>query len=145
MSNSISQSIVLESFPEYRNTIANDYMLVSAATEGIPATVFKRVADLPGLDPEHLATLLDVSVKTVQRHVKEDKKLSPTQSEHLLKIIDLFQQGEEIFGSLSAFERWLSKPAYGLGGKTPLELLQTIVGIELIEEELTRIAYGDLA
>jgi putative toxin-antitoxin system antitoxin component (TIGR02293 family) len=145
MSNTISQSVVLESFPEYHKTIANDYVLVSVATEGIPAEVFKRVADLPGLDPEHLAALLDVSVKTVQRHMKEEKKLSPTQSEHLLKIIHLFRQGEEVFGSLPAFERWLSKPAYGLAGKTPLELLQTIVGIELIEEELTRIAYGDLA
>ncbi len=140
-----SQSVVLESFPEYQTTIANDYALVSVATAGIPAEVFKRVANLPGLDPAYLAILLNVSVKTVQRHMKEDKKLSPTQGEHLLRIIDLFRQGEEIFGSLPAFERWITKPAYGLGGKVPLGLLQTIVGIELIEDELTRIAYGDLA
>jgi uncharacterized protein (DUF2384 family) len=39
----------------------------------------------------------------------------------------------------------MAEPAFGLGNLVPGNLLDTITGIELITEELTRIAYGDLA
>ena len=65
--------------------------------------------------------------------------------EQVLKLLALARRGEDVFGSLPAFRRWLSKPAYGLGGQPPLALLQTSGGIDLVAEEVGRIAYGDLA
>lgn len=37
---------------------------------------------------------------------------------------------------------WLRKPAFGLGGKLPMELLEEPGGLELLEELVGRIAYG---
>ena len=50
-----------------------------------------------------------------------------------------------MFGSIEEFNKWIAEPAFGLGNKTPQDLLDTITGIELVGEELTRIEYGDLA
>jgi len=50
-----------------------------------------------------------------------------------------------LFGSAEAFHDWLHVSAYGLGNQVPVEMMDTITGIGLIEEELIRIAYGDLA
>ena len=57
----------------------------------------------------------------------------------------LFKKGNEIFGELEAFRRWIMKPAYGLGWEVPSELMETSGGIELIMEELYRIEFGATA
>lgn len=132
-------------YKQYATVLDNDFRLMETATQGIPAAMFRKVANFPSLNSEHLAAFLGVSVKTMQRHDKDGRRLSPTHSEHLLKIIHLFNLGGEVFGNTDEFSKWLHEPAYGLGRKTPIELLYTIVGIGLVEGELTRIAYGDLA
>ena len=44
-----------------------------------------------------------------------------------------------------AFNRWLDKPAYGLGNRVPRAFITTVGGINFIIDELNRIAHGDLA
>ena len=48
----------------------------------------------------------------------------------------------EVFESQSAAEYWLSSPVLVLGGKTPLEVLQTPGGEAKILTILGRIEYG---
>ncbi|GAB3574261.1 hypothetical protein GCM10027578_36620 [Spirosoma luteolum] len=119
--------------------------LVLLALKGVAATRFFEVAELTGYRREQLADLFDTSLKTFQRYEREQKKLNPQDSEKVLKIMALFQIGESVFGSADAFRRWMDKPAYGLGGQVPFELLHTSGGIDLVMDEVVRIEYGDLA
>ena len=96
-------------------------------------------------DKDFAADLLDVSYKTVTRYQKEKKKLSPLQSEYILKTIVLFNKGNQVFGDKESFNRWLDKPAYGLGNRVPRAFITTVGGINFIIDELNRIAHGDLA
>ena len=48
----------------------------------------------------------------------------------------------EIFGSREEAERWMSKPAMGLDGERPIDLLQTVQGAELVNDFLGRLEYG---
>lgn len=89
--------------------------------------------------------MLNLSFKTIQRSEKEGKSLSAQNSEQLLKIIALYQKAEHIFGSIESFNRWLRKPAPGLGGHTPFSLMHTSGGIDLVREEIIRIEFGSLA
>jgi putative toxin-antitoxin system antitoxin component (TIGR02293 family) len=57
----------------------------------------------------------------------------------------LFEHGTDVFGSVESFRRWLDKPAYGLDNQVPFALLHTSGGMDLIQDELIRIEYGDLA
>lgn len=79
------------------------------------------------------------------RYMKEKKRLNSLNSEQILKIFSLYQKGEEVFGDIESFNKWLRKPAYGLGERIPYELLTTISGIELILAEITAIEYGDFS
>ncbi len=92
-----------------------------------------------------MAGLLNVSLKSLNRYRQENKKLSPGKSERVLKLMKLYRKGEEIFGKVEEFRKWMDEPAYGLGYMIPETLLETSGGIDLIMEELTRIEFGDLA
>ena len=60
-------------------------------------------------------------------------------------MLALARQGEEVFGTLPALRRWLAKPAHGLDSQPPLALLETSGGIDLVADEVDRIAHGGLA
>ncbi|MBL0146375.1 MAG: DUF2384 domain-containing protein [Chitinophagaceae bacterium] len=109
------------------------------------ATSFNDMITVSNYDKDFAADLLDISYKTITRYQKEKKKLSPLQSEYVLKTIALYNKGEKVFGSAESFTNWLNKPAFGLGNKIPNKLITTVTGINHIIDELNRIAHGDLA
>lgn len=119
--------------------------LVLRALQGVQAAAFFDMAEQTGYKREQLAQVFDTSLKTFQRYEREQRKLNPQDSEKVLKIGALFQQGNAVFGTADAFRRWMDKPAFGLGNQIPFGLLHTSGGIDLIADELTRIEYGDLA
>ncbi len=138
-------SLVQEIAVKYQVGSKNQYNLVNQAQNGVPVSAFFDLLNISGLTKKELAGLLNVSFKTIQRYQKERKKLNALNSEQLLKMISLYQKAEEVFGALESFNRWLRKPAPGLGNQKPLSLMQTSGGIDLIREELIRIEFGTLA
>ncbi|MBC6989991.1 type II RES/Xre toxin-antitoxin system antitoxin [Hymenobacter jejuensis] len=123
----------------------DSFALVMAARKGIPAATAFEVAEAFQLQASELEAIYELSTKTLRTYSQEKKNLNASSSEKTLKIISLYTLGTEVFGDAAAFLRWLGKPAYGLDNEVPLRLLETSGGIDLVEEELTRIAYGDLA
>jgi putative toxin-antitoxin system antitoxin component (TIGR02293 family) len=51
-------------------------------------------------------------------------------------------KASEVFGGREAAERWMVKPAMGLDGMRPIDLLRTSQGAELVNEFLERLEYG---
>lgn len=129
----------------FEAVVGDSFSLVMAAREGIFARIAFEVADLLQLHLNQMADILHTTTKTLQNYRQSKKKLSPAHSEQTLKLFALQLKGKEVFGVAAAFRRWLEKPAYGLDGQVPLALLETSGGIDLVMEELERIAYGDLA
>lgn len=123
----------------------NAFSLVQRALQRIEVSAFFDMVSVTGLSREELAGLLDVSFKTVQRYSKENKRLSVLNSEQLLRLVRLYALGEEVFGSVEAFDRWLRKPAIAFGGQRPFVFLQSPGGIDLVKELLHRIEHGILA
>ena len=138
--------IAAEVLTKYKSAISSDLSIVKNANAGISSTIFSELIEISGINKNFLAEeVFDVSLKTMLRYQKEGKKLTPRNSEIALKLINLFDKGIEIFGSMSSFMTWLNKKAYGLGNEVPLTLMNTNTGIDLIEEELIRIEFGALA
>jgi putative toxin-antitoxin system antitoxin component (TIGR02293 family) len=135
-----------EIITKYRKSIKDDYSIVEKSHAGVDAGIFFELVDISGINRNILAEdIFDVSIKTMLRYQKERKKLNPRHSEIALKVLGLFEKGIEVFGSMKAFTSWLDRPAYGLGGKSPITLMNTNTGIDLVEEELMRIEFGALA
>lgn len=125
--------------------VSDDFALVMQARAGVPAKTAFAVANLLQLSAEELADILHLTTKTLRTYREANKRLTPTASEQVLKLLALARQGGEVFGEATAFRRWLEKPAYGLDHQAPLGLLQTSGGIDLVADEVSRIAYGDFA
>ncbi len=126
-------------------TVADSFALVMEARNGVPAKTAFDVAALLKLSADELADLLHTTTKTLRAYREGKKRLGPAASEQILKLLALARQGEEVFGALPAFRRWLDKPAYGLDNQPPLALLETSGGIDLVADEVDRIAHGDFA
>ena len=126
-------------------TVADSFALVMEARTGVPAKTAFDVATLLQLSADELADLLHTTTKTLRAYREGKKRLGPAASEQILKLLALARQGEEVFGALRAFRRWLDKPAYGLDNQLPLALLETSGGIDLVADEVDRIAHGDFA
>lgn len=120
-------------------------IIVSEAVAGVYASSFFDFADASGYPKEKLADILNISVKTLSRYKTSKTKMNPQNSEHLLKLFALYRKGISVFNSIASFNNWLEKPSFGLGGIVPFSYLNTISGIDIIIEELSRIEYGDLS
>ncbi len=132
-------------YKQYSNYLENEEQCIVSEPQEVYASAFDDMLAVANYDKDFAADLLDVSYKTVTRYQKEKKKLSPLQSEYILKTIALFNKGNKVFGSEESFSRWLDKPAFGLGNNIPRKLITTVGGINYVIDELNRIAHGDLA
>jgi putative toxin-antitoxin system antitoxin component (TIGR02293 family) len=115
------------------------------ARRGISGEVIQHMVDKKLATTKDVAYVLGVNERTVRTYQREASNLSPQQSEQLLKYNCLLRRGKEVFGSDEAFNRWLRKPAYGLDNDVPLAYLVTSEGINLVSDEVERIANGEFA
>jgi putative toxin-antitoxin system antitoxin component (TIGR02293 family) len=132
-------------YKQYKDYLDEEEQSIVSEPEAVYATSFNDMITVANYDKDFAANLLDVSYKTITRYQKERKKLSPLQSEYILKTIVLYNKGERVFGSGESFTKWLNKPAFGLGNRIPNTFITTVTGINHILDELNRIAHGDLA
>ena len=133
-------------FFNYRDHFKDDLSIALSSLERLSANIFHDLATLMRIRKDKLAEdIFDISPKTISRYQQQDKKLNPRDSETALKLMALYQKGKEIFGSVDSFNNWLHKPAFGLGGRQPYQLMGTLTGIVLVSDELVRIEFGDLA
>ncbi len=129
----------------YQSLYGNPISLLTSSKNGLSAKAALDFLNLSGFSKEEFQDTFKTNVKTIQNYVSNSSKLDASLSEKLLKSFSLFDKGIAVFGSAKAFHQWLNMPSYGLGNQIPFDLMDTITGISLIEEELIRIEYGDLA
>ncbi|GAA0559588.1 antitoxin Xre-like helix-turn-helix domain-containing protein [Chitinophaga japonensis] len=122
--------------------LKNNYQLVTKALSGVYADTFIKFVDLANISRNDLAAAMNISAKTIKNKLADKAPLDPNQGEHLLKIIALFEMGEQVFGGLEGFKRWLERPFFGKARK-PEDFIRTTGGVDLIMDELKRLAYGD--
>jgi uncharacterized protein (DUF2384 family) len=67
--------------------------------------------------------------------------LEPVYSEHLLKLIHLYERGEDIFGNIDEFNYWLNKPFWNSREK-PIDWMITPGGVDLLLTEIDKLAEG---
>jgi putative toxin-antitoxin system antitoxin component (TIGR02293 family) len=127
---------------KFRNfDLSNLSAIVFAARKGIKTKVFYDFAETIKIPEKHLASILNLSSRTISNHYQEEKTLAPIYSEHLLKLTSLYEKGESLFGNIDEFNYWLKKPFWNK--KTvPFDLIDTTGGVDLIIKELDQIEQG---
>ena len=112
--------------------------------DGLPGSALTHfVSHLILIQTDSLEKAFGMSLRTFQRRKDApDKPLSQEQSGRTWKFAEILAKATDVFGSQEDAEQWLERPAIGLDQRRPIDLLATPAGIELVEQYLTRLAYG---
>lgn len=122
-------------------TITNRLDLIELGGEGIPKTALTRLAEYLRLTIPQISRLLPVSERTIQRYSSRDH-FSRTVSEHILQLAQVAARGVEVFQDRERFLAWMRQPSTALGSNTPLSLLSSRFGTDMVLDELGRIEHG---
>jgi len=112
-----------------------------AIKKGLEPKAIQDLIDIPGITQTDAAHILDLTEPTLRKYIKTGKELNTGLSEHLIQLFELFDKGMDTFGSLEEFKNWLPHQNIGINA-VPIDLLDTLTGINIIKSELIRIDYG---
>ncbi|HEX8986545.1 MAG TPA: antitoxin Xre/MbcA/ParS toxin-binding domain-containing protein [Rhodocyclaceae bacterium] len=128
--------------------------MVHVIRHGVPAVNVEALGATLHLDKGIVTEVLGLPKSTVDKKIKDDKDLTPEQSERVLGLQRLIGQVEVIVaesGDPTGFDagewlaRWIRKPLPALGGRKPDEFLDTVVGQQLVSKLLAQIQSGAYA
>lgn len=120
------------------------FSLVKMVRNGIGFSVFSQLIKKIPFTIQEWSLYLHLSERTMQRYQKEEKKFDIVHSERIVQIAMLYNYGVSVFGNKENFDTWLNSKSVALASK-PKELLDNVFGIELVNNELSRIEHGIFA
>jgi len=128
----------------FKRRIANLDELREAVKAGLPYASFEALIGKLGLGREEAAAALHLPQRTIARRKKE-QRLQADESDRVLRLARISAQAMATLGSEEKAAQWLRRPNRALGNRTPLDLLDSDIGIRQVEEILGRIAHGTIS
>lgn len=128
----------------FNQTVRNQSDLIEMARTGIPKNAVLKMTKQLSSSGKELAIIINLSERTLQRY-PDNKKLEKTASEKAIQLAKLYERGNKVWDDLERFKGWMRHPNPFLGSKTPLEILDTSFGFEMVLDEIGRIEHGILA
>jgi putative toxin-antitoxin system antitoxin component (TIGR02293 family) len=116
--------------------------MAALAVRGLAPEVALDVAGRLGVSQERFSELAQIPKTTLHRRIKESQRLAQDESERVIRLLGLYQRAAEVFQDEERATRWFSSHPKALGGKTPLEFMQTEPGARYVEKLLGRIEQG---
>jgi len=123
-------------------TQADQVALVEFIRNGLPVKAVEKAAAAIGLDVGDLVAFGVLPRRTLS-HSRRSGRFSQTQSDRVARLFRVWAKARDTFGEKA--RDWMGRPTRPLGGKTPVELLDTESGARLVEELLYRIDRGETA
>jgi putative toxin-antitoxin system antitoxin component (TIGR02293 family) len=116
--------------------------LIREVMDGFSYQALATFESATGLELPKIAGLIGIPSRTLARR-KAVGKLSPEESERLLRISRLFEKAVDLFeGDTTAAVKWMSTPRPALDSQTPLEYSRTEVGAREVEDLIGRLEHG---
>lgn len=116
--------------------------LVSRVRAGIPYAAYERAVSELDLELALQARLMAVSVRKLQRMRETEAALDASMSDRVVRVMRIFADAMTLFADKRRAVKWLRSGNDGLGGAAPLDLLDTDIGAQRVEESLDRLRYG---
>jgi putative toxin-antitoxin system antitoxin component (TIGR02293 family) len=115
---------------------------IATLKAGLPFGSLTRFQKVSGLPINDVLRVVQIPPRTLARR-KAQKRLTPAESERLLRLSLMFEKAVDLFeGNTDAARRWLQHPARALGRITPLAAAETEVGAREVEDLIGRLNHG---
>lgn len=116
--------------------------IIELIRQGVPAQSIDFVADLLSLSRAAFLEAIKIPASTVERRLRTGEALSSEESDRVTRVAKVLRRAVEVFGDEVQGKAWMIDSVSSLGGRTPLSLLDTMEGYELVTNTLSRIEYG---
>ncbi len=127
-----------------RKKIQSRMDLIELSNKGLTKNALSHLAKFLSFTMSQMAALLPVTERTIQRYAPR-KHFNRVVSEQILQIAEVAARGTEVFEDRNKFLAWMDHPNRALADKTPLSLLNSRFGAEMVLDELGRIEHGVFA
>jgi len=121
-----------------------DFDMLQLTRNGLPKRLLLALAKKISLTIEEFADIMHISERTLQRY-DDDAIIKTEYAEKAVELARLYTRGEDVFGSLDKFKTWMKTPLLVFRGETPVSLLDTSLGFDMVFRELGRIEHGIFA
>jgi putative toxin-antitoxin system antitoxin component (TIGR02293 family) len=115
---------------------------ISEVRDGLPVTELTELAGTLTISRDQLAAILGITIRTLQRKAGSDVRLGAAASDRLARVKRIFDLAEHVLGDRERAARWMTSASRPLGGELPLQLLDTDIGTQRVEQELHEIKYS---
>jgi putative toxin-antitoxin system antitoxin component (TIGR02293 family) len=116
--------------------------LIGAIQHGFMFTSLETFAAETGFAPAEVASLVGIPERTFARR-KSSGRLSPDESERLLRVSSIFEKAVALFeGDVDETLEWLTQPKKALGDKVPLDYSRSELGAREVENLIGRLEHG---
>lgn len=121
----------------------NDHVKMAAlVAHGIPAQLALDLGSRLKISQDKLSELICLPKRTLHRRIEHGELLKQDESERVLRLLNLYARAVEVFEDKDRATSWFSSRPKALGGKTPLEFMETEPGARWVEDVLGRIEHG---
>ncbi len=134
------EELAAEPVPSRAGRRSDSLAIHGQLVDGLPGLALFVASALAFESLQEALPYFDLTAKTAWQ--KLESILNPAQSEQALRLARVATQSAELFGSAEAGRKYLRTPNFALGGATPLELLRTGQGEQLVLAELHTQAAG---
>lgn len=114
---------------------------VASVRAGLPVAALEHVRDYLDASDDLLARALGISARTLSRR-RDTGTLTTDESDRLVLLAEIVALARQALDSAEAAREWLRTPHAMLGGESPLDHMDTAVGMQEVETMLHHIEYG---
>lgn len=111
---------------------------------GIPYARTRLVKAALNMTDSEFADYLGISLRTLQRKRDSREKLSIPEGDRLFRMARIFALAASVLENEDMARKWLHRAQRGLGGRVPIQVIQTEAGAQEVEDLLEKIEYGVL-
>ena len=121
----------------------NMLQVAKVVEKGLPSEEITPILGYLGFKVPDIAKAAAVSASTVSRWDPKTSIGVPG-SNQFFRIDQLIRKGVDLFGGLEELKGWLQSPNLALGNAVPLTLITSAIGVELVDEALDALHFGNV-
>jgi len=120
---------------------ADRLALVEMIQRGLPVDEVESAATAAGISMKELVDCGAIPARTLT-YSRRAGRFSPALSNRFVRLIRAWTHARKTFGTVDKARLWMNRPTRALGGRKPVDLLDTDEGGRLVDELLGHIEHG---
>lgn len=123
--------------------VVSDADMASAVERGFSVQVLDALRE-SGVTDKEIGALI-IKPRTLSHRRDKRQNLTVEESDRAARVARVLALADKTFANQDKAGRWLHKDLSSLDGRRPIDLVRTAAGARIVEDILTRIAWGAAA